>query len=250
MTESVVREELEFLNIRIQGVTQLRSWHRDQDPTNDRPPTPLHCISGAKAWGVESAITHRILRLASTWLQKAQCNASATSALDTRSVTADTHPVASYVGLPPLLWMVYPSGNTQCCDCGGYDTANYRGCVKWKEAKAALTKQAPECSRQSFASDHPAAPKVHRRGPSAEQMDLGEERNCFSEGACRQSHHNSTPNPKSLSSTGHGGARAARPGLRSLSPNPQHHINRLLRSPRRKTQVSKPQPPNQHHTTW
>jgi len=38
--ESVVREELESLNIRIQGFTQLRSCRRDQDPAKDRPPTP------------------------------------------------------------------------------------------------------------------------------------------------------------------------------------------------------------------
>jgi hypothetical protein len=37
MPESVVREELEALNIRAQGVTKLRSGRRDQDPTKDRP---------------------------------------------------------------------------------------------------------------------------------------------------------------------------------------------------------------------
>ena len=40
MPESVVREELEFLNIRVQGVTQLCSGRRDQDPAKDRPPNP------------------------------------------------------------------------------------------------------------------------------------------------------------------------------------------------------------------
>jgi hypothetical protein len=46
MPESVVREELEALNIRVQGVTQLRSGRRDQDPSKDRP---LYHISGARA---------------------------------------------------------------------------------------------------------------------------------------------------------------------------------------------------------
>jgi hypothetical protein len=32
MPESVVREELELLDIHVQGVTQLRSGRRDQDP--------------------------------------------------------------------------------------------------------------------------------------------------------------------------------------------------------------------------
>ena len=40
MIESVVQEELESLDIRVQGVTQLRSIRRDQDPAKDRPPTP------------------------------------------------------------------------------------------------------------------------------------------------------------------------------------------------------------------
>jgi hypothetical protein len=43
MPESVIREELESLDIRFQGVTQLRSGRRDQDPAKDRPPT-LHFI--------------------------------------------------------------------------------------------------------------------------------------------------------------------------------------------------------------
>jgi len=40
MPESAIREELETMNIRIQGVMQLRSSCRDQDPAKDRPPTP------------------------------------------------------------------------------------------------------------------------------------------------------------------------------------------------------------------
>jgi hypothetical protein len=39
MPEIVVREELELLDIHVQGVMQLRSGRRDQDPTKDRPPT-------------------------------------------------------------------------------------------------------------------------------------------------------------------------------------------------------------------
>jgi hypothetical protein len=40
MPENVFREELEFLNIRVQGVIQLRSGRRDQVQANDRPPNP------------------------------------------------------------------------------------------------------------------------------------------------------------------------------------------------------------------
>jgi hypothetical protein len=45
MFESFVREELEYLNLRVQGVTQLRSGRRDQDPAKDRPPTPLFILT-------------------------------------------------------------------------------------------------------------------------------------------------------------------------------------------------------------
>ena len=44
MPESVVREELESLYIRVQGVTQLRSGHRQGLSSL----SPLHCISGAR----------------------------------------------------------------------------------------------------------------------------------------------------------------------------------------------------------
>jgi len=46
--------------------------------------------------------------------------------------------------------------------------------VKWKEAMAALAKQAPERSRQNVATGQHAAPKAQRACPYAEQMDLGE----------------------------------------------------------------------------
>ena len=58
--------------------------------------------------------------------------------------------------------------------CGGNHTGNYRGCVKWNEARAALAKQAPDRSRKSVATGHPAAPKAQLASPSAEQMELGE----------------------------------------------------------------------------
>jgi hypothetical protein len=48
MPDSVVWEEMESLNIRVQGVMQLRSGGRDQDPAKDRPPTPHFIISVAR----------------------------------------------------------------------------------------------------------------------------------------------------------------------------------------------------------
>jgi hypothetical protein len=48
MPESVVREELEALDIYVQGVMQLRSCRRDQDPTKDRRLNPHFIISVAR----------------------------------------------------------------------------------------------------------------------------------------------------------------------------------------------------------
>jgi len=42
-----------------------------------------------------------------------------------------------------------PQEQTHCCGYGGNQTANFRGCVKWKEAKAAISKQTPDCGRRA-----------------------------------------------------------------------------------------------------
>jgi len=67
-----------------------------------------------------------------------------------------------------------PRDQPVCCGCGGNHTASYRVCVKWKEAKAALAKQAPQRSMRSVATAQPAAPKAQRAGPSSEQRNLRE----------------------------------------------------------------------------
>jgi hypothetical protein len=63
---SVVCEELKSLNIRVQGVMQLRSGRRDQDHAKDRPPPPpsLHRLGGERTRGVQGAIRQRALRSA------------------------------------------------------------------------------------------------------------------------------------------------------------------------------------------
>jgi hypothetical protein len=55
MPESVIREELEALDIHVQGVMQLRSGLRDQDPSNDRPLTPPFIVSMARGPEVSTA---------------------------------------------------------------------------------------------------------------------------------------------------------------------------------------------------
>jgi hypothetical protein len=63
MPESVVREELEALDIHVQTVMQLRSGRRDQYTAKDRPLNPHFIVSRAR--GFQGAIYHRTLRSAS-----------------------------------------------------------------------------------------------------------------------------------------------------------------------------------------
>ena len=55
---------------------------------------------------------------------------------------------------------------------GGNHNVNYRGCVKWKEWKAALAKQAPERRLKSVATGQLLLLKVS--GPIPLKMDLVE----------------------------------------------------------------------------
>jgi len=103
-----------------------------------------------------------------------------------------------------------PREQTQCCGYGGYHAANYRDCVKWKGAKAALAKQAPQRAPSNTATGHPAAPKAQQTGPTAHQLAPDEGWSHVVRGGVllrvlpplRPLIHNP-------SSTGHGGAQAA-----------------------------------------
>ena len=112
-----IRGELESLSIHVQGVTQLRSVRRDQDPNKNRPPTPtslyqwregLRCPRCAES--PNSAACE--CRWSRTWLQRALCNSSAASASDTRSETAVTRLGASRVRAPTCPVGVQPRMNS------------------------------------------------------------------------------------------------------------------------------------------
>jgi hypothetical protein len=60
--EGVVREELESLNICVEGVIQLRSGRRYQDPAKYRPPTPHFIVLVARGPEVSNVRTLTELR--------------------------------------------------------------------------------------------------------------------------------------------------------------------------------------------
>jgi hypothetical protein len=60
------------------------------------------------------------------------------------------------------------------CSCGGNYTASYRGCIKWKEANAAVANLVPnQGTRTSGAAVQHEANSVFKPQSSAEQESLG-----------------------------------------------------------------------------
>jgi hypothetical protein len=180
LPESVVREELEPLGIHVQGVLQLRSRRRDQDVARDRTLTPNFIVSvarGAEAQTVRSLteVCGLLVSVESYVAPKApqQCKRCQLFGHTQRNCGYPSRCVAC--GEVHLSWeCTTPKQHLKCCSCGGNHTANYRGCLKWKEAKAALVKWGqPESRQSSRATGRPAAPKHARAGPSAEQERLG-----------------------------------------------------------------------------
>jgi hypothetical protein len=180
MPESVVREELESLNSRVQEVMQLQSGRPDQGPAKDRNPTPHFIVSVAR--GPEVSRVRSLTELCGlrvtvesyvTSKGPLQCKRCQRFGHTQRNCGHAPRRVACggchLSGECPA-----PRGQPQCCSCGGDHTANYMGCIKWKEARAALAKRAPDQARKSTATGKPAAPKAKRTEPSAEQRDLGE----------------------------------------------------------------------------
>jgi hypothetical protein len=237
---------MEALDIHVQGVLQLRSGCRDQDHAIDRPLT-LHFILSV-ARGPEVSKVRSITELCRLRVSvesyvapkdPLQCKRCQRFGHTQRNcgyaprwslVLAPTTPV----GAQP------PGEQPQCCGCGGNHTASYRGCVKWKEAKAAFEKRSPEVVRKSAAQS--AAHKAQRTGPSAEQTDLGDGWNHVARGERFVKATTTPPNPKLDRSQRRPRSLKwptpeKRLCLRSPSQNLQHPLSRPLRSQRRKPRV-------------
>jgi hypothetical protein len=149
MPVSVVREELEALDIRVQEVKQLLSGGRDKDPAKYRPLTPYFNASGARGpevckvryiteiYGLRVSLESYVApkgpsqcklcqhfeQTQNNWRYAPRCVACGNSKISTRCS---------------------PWEKTQCYGCEGNHTASYRACIKGKEAKATLAKRPPE----------------------------------------------------------------------------------------------------------
>jgi hypothetical protein len=181
MPESFVREELEGLDIRVREVTQLRSGRRDQNRTKDSPLTPHFIISVAR--GPEVSRVRSLTELCGlrvtveTYvapkgnLQCERCQRFGHTQRNCGHVPRCVACGGSHLSSECPV----PRWHLQCCSCGGGHTANYRGCFKWKEARAALAKRAPSKGPKSntIATGKSPASKVKQVEPSGEQMEFG-----------------------------------------------------------------------------
>ena len=104
-------------------------------------------------------------------------NVSAVNASETHSATADTHPRCVACGEPHHSGECStPRQQLKCCSCGGKHTANYRGCAKWKEAKAALANRTPNPRvPTNGAIGRSASAQATRAEPSAQQKSVDPE---------------------------------------------------------------------------
>jgi len=131
------------------------------------------------------------------WLERAFCNASAASALDTRSVTANTRPGASRVGAPTSPVDALPRGNSLRAVVAGDTTRRTTGSVlSGKKRRRPLQSRRPSVPVRT----PPQATRPLRKlsGPGLLPSRWTWERGgtTSSEGECRQGrhyHHHSTP---------------------------------------------------------
>lgn len=169
MPESVLREELQALGICFHAVMWLCSWPRDQHALKDRPVTPHFIVPlarGPKMQKLRALTELSALRvLVDTYVAlKAPCNVSFVSASDTCSATESMHPLALSVVRLNFSGSAEPQSSSLNLQLL-VKPHSYRGCSKWKEANAALTKRTPiEHSRMSGATGRPFSLKEARAG--------------------------------------------------------------------------------------
>jgi len=89
---------------------------------------------------------------------------------------------------------IFPVEQPQCCGSGGNHMANYRGCVMWKEAKAALGCRRP--SEAEYSSSQATLPfrNLSWSGTLPSRWNLARVANTPFDGACRYIHLHFTPN--------------------------------------------------------
>jgi hypothetical protein len=180
MPEDVVCKELESLGICVQGVLQLRSGRRDHETSKAHPLTPHFIVTVAR--GPEVAKVRSLTELCGLRVS-VETYVAPKGPLQCKRCQRFGH-TQRYCGYAPrcvACGEAHLSGECsisqqqlKSCSCGGNHTANYRGCAKWKEAKAALAKRALAVrNKVGGAPSPPVASKAQRPEPTTEQESMG-----------------------------------------------------------------------------
>jgi hypothetical protein len=181
MLEAEVKEELGALHINVQAVMQLSSNRRDQDPEKDLPLTPHFIVSVAR--GPEVAKVRSLTELCGLRLEVQTYTAPKWLLQCERCQRLKhKHPNCGYAPRCVACGDAHQSGTCaiskqqlKCSSCGANHTANYRGCSKWKEARAAAAKRAQgEGGQKDGVSSRIPAPKSALVRPSPEEDKLGQ----------------------------------------------------------------------------
>ena len=191
-------------------------------------------------------------RWSRTWLQMDPCNARVASASDTRSETAVTRLGGSRVVTPTCPVGALPRGTSPSAGAVGVTTQELPWLCEVEGGKEGACKAGTTASPRNAARGHSAALNAQQGGASAEQLALGEGWSHVVRGGVLPTLlpplspvikipllNRSRRCPGSLNCPSPG----TRPGLRSLSPNPQQPLNRLQGSKKRK----KPRVTNRGH---
>jgi len=100
------------------------------------------------------------------WLQRGACNASAASALDTRSENADTPPGASRVGAPTSPVGALPRGRSLSAVAAGVTTPrNIAAVLSGKGRRRPLQRKRPCVSERAPPQATPPLRKLSGQGP-------------------------------------------------------------------------------------
>jgi hypothetical protein len=180
MPESAVREELEALGIKVQGVMQLRSGRRAQAGQEERPATPHFVVTVPR--GPEVARIRSLTELCGLRVT-VETFVAPKDPLQCRRCQRFGHTQRNCGYAPRCVACgeshlsgecSKPQEQLKCCSCCGNHTANYRGCVKWKEARAALVRKASSTSPRPVARTKQPKTRPSKPAISAEQKSLGD----------------------------------------------------------------------------
>jgi hypothetical protein len=165
MLEGIVKVELENLGVRLQAVLRLRSGRRGQETSSAHPLTPHFIVSVAR--GPDVARLRSLTELCGLRLSVETYIAPNGLLQCKHCQRCHTQRYSGYAPQCIACGETHLSGECstskqqlKCCSCGGNHTANYRGCVKWKEAKAALANRSPAVRNKEGSTPSHAAPKI------------------------------------------------------------------------------------------